>query len=203
MRYIAAWLAGIIIVVFSIQQIFSTEPFLLINSLKWEQPWRILVSVFAHGSVVHLLNNLFALLLFGLILEGRIGAGRVLCLFLATGIIVNVFSPYESSLGASGAISAILGALIALRPLMVIYTHYIPMPMVVAGLVWLVQDIFGIFYPTNVANIAHISGMFIGIAYGLSIRKKFGDRILRKRSRKDVLLEHQLDDYERIHGLRR
>ncbi|MAG15980.1 hypothetical protein CMO88_02880 [Candidatus Woesearchaeota archaeon] len=204
MRFIALWLSGIIIAVFALQQIFSTEPFLLINELKWIEPWRLITSVFAHGSPAHLLNNLFALALFGLILEGRIGARRILWLFITAGILVNIFSPYARSLGASGAIYAILGALVALRPGMVIYIHYLPMPMLIAGIVWLSQDIFGIFYPSSTANIAHISGLFMGVAAGLYWRKQFGDKIEKKSKKiKDHVLETQLDEWEKTHMLRK
>lgn len=197
MRYVAAWLSGIIVAVFALQLVFSTGPFLLINSLKFAEPWRLLTSIFAHANAAHLLGNLFALLLFGLILEGRIGPRKTLFLFLSTGIIVNIFSPYPSSLGASGAIYGILGALIALRPFMTVYVSYFPMPMVLAGVIWLAQDLFGVFFPSGVANLAHISGMFIGLGYGIYLRPKFGDRIsLPKLRKKDPILEKQLDDFE-------
>jgi len=190
--------------VFALQQIFSTEPFLLINDMKWLEPWRMLTAIFAHSNPAHLLSNLFALALFGSILEGRIGPRRVLQLFIISGVIINVFSPYERSLGASGAIYAILGALVVLRPTMVVYTHFIPMPMVVAGIVWLLQDIFGVIVPTgNVANLAHISGLFIGVAIGFVWSNQFGDKPDSSKSEKDPELERQLDEYERQHNLRK
>ena len=203
MRFIALWLSGISILVFGLQQIYTAEPFLLINSLKWSEPWRLLTSIFTHGSVAHLLSNIFALSLFGLILEGRIGAKRLLWLFLATGILVNIFSPYARSLGASGAIYGVLGMLAVLRPSMVIYTHWMPMPMVVAAFVWLMQDIFGVFYPTNVANLAHIGGLVIGGAVGFRFRSQFADHHEKTKSEKDPELEKQLDEWERIHMFRK
>lgn len=198
MRFVALWLSGIIIAVFALQQFFSTEPFLLINSVKWAEPWRLVTAIFAHGSPAHLLSNLFALALFGLVLEGRIGPKRMLWLFLLAGVLVNVFSPYARSLGASGAIYAILGALIALRPFMVIYLNFMPMPMIIAGFFWLVQDLFGVFYPSGTANLAHISGLFMGVAVGMYWRKQFADKTEHiPKSEKDHVLEHQLDEYER------
>jgi membrane associated rhomboid family serine protease len=198
MRFAALWLSGVIVVVYVLQQFFSTEPFLFIDSLKFTEPWRLITSIFAHGSPAHLLNNLFALILFGLVLEGRIGSRKVLWLFLVTGIAVNIISPYPRSLGASGAIYGILGVLIALRPMMVIWLQWMPMPMIVAGVVWLVQDIFGVFYPSNVANLAHISGLFLGVAAGFYWRRHgYGDKLtLPKPSKKDPVLERQLDDWE-------
>ncbi len=204
MRFVALWLSGACIFVFILQAVFGTDPFLLVNSLKWSEPWRLLTSIFAHAGPAHLLSNLFALSLFGLILEGRVGPKRVLWLFLLSGIVVNIFSPYASSLGASGAIYAIIGALAVLRPGMIVWVQWIPMPMVIAGLLWLLQDVFGVFYPGGIASLAHISGLFIGAGIGFSWRRKFGDRIsFGKASEKDPVLEGQLDDWERRNKLRK
>ncbi len=204
MRFAALWLSGTCIAVFILQAIFGTEPFLLVNSLKWSEPWRLLTSIFAHGSPAHLLSNIFALSLFGLILEGRIGSRKFLWFFMLSGVVVNVFSPYGRSLGASGAIYAVIGALAVLRPAMVVWVQWIPMPMIFAGLVWLLQDVFGLFYPSGVANAAHISGLFLGAGAGLAWRKRFGDKIsFGEKSAKDPVLERQLDDWERRNRLRK
>ncbi len=204
MKYAALWLSGIIVAVFILQMIFGTELFLLIKAVAWQEPWRFVTAIFAHANAAHLLSNLVALALFGLILEGRIGAKRVLFLFMAAGIMVNVISPYERSLGASGAIYAILGALTVLRPGMTVWVSWMPMPMFIAGIFWLLQDVFGVFYPTGVGNIAHISGLFIGIAAGFYWRKKFGDKVtFPRKSRKDPELERQLDEWEKSNMLRK
>ena len=204
MRYVFAWLSGIMIIVFILQTIFSTQYFVLINSLKFAEPWRLLTSIFAHGDIVHLINNLIAMVLFGLILEDRIGSKRVLWLFLFSGLLINVISPYERSLGASGAIYAIMGALVILRPGMAIYFSYVPMPLAVAGLFWLAQDVFGVFYPSNVANLAHIFGLIIGAVAGIYWRKlKLGDQLPKFSSKKDSALGKKLDRWEEIYMKRK
>ncbi len=195
MRFISLWLCGICIVMFIVQPLVGTNAVILNRSLVWQEPWRFVTSIFAHANVGHLLSNLFALGLFGLVLEGRIGPRRVLWLFIISGILINVFSPYPRSLGASGAIFAILGALIVLRPFMMVWVSGIQMPMIIAGVVWLAQDIFGVFMPTNVGNIAHIAGLFLGIGTGLFLRKKFADRPKPKIPR-DKALEKELDNWE-------
>lgn len=197
MRYAAVWLSVLCVAVFSLQAVFGTEPFLLISQLKWSEPWRLLLSVFAHSDSAHLLSNLFALLLFGLVLEGRLGSLRVFSLFLGSGVLVNVLSPYPSSLGASGAIYAVIGALALLRPGMVIYLNFVPLPMILTAFVYLLQDIFGVFYPSGVGNLAHISGLLIGFVAGLVWRKRFGDRISFHKAGKNKSVERRLDDWER------
>jgi membrane associated rhomboid family serine protease len=197
MRFVALWISGICILVFLLQGVIGTYPFILIKDVMWSEPWRIITAIFAHGSMAHLLSNLFGLALFGLVLEGRVGAKRVLLLFLASGILINMFPFYSRSLGASGAIYAIIGALILLRPTMIIWVNWLPMPMFVAGLLWLLQNSIGIFIPDNIGNLAHISGLGIGIAAGIYWRKKgFGDKIGFEKRKHDKNLEKQLDEWE-------
>ena len=195
MRFISLWLCGICIAMFVVQLLIGTNTVILDRSVVWQEPWRFVTAIFAHANMGHLLSNLFALGLFGLVLEGRIGYRRVLWLFLISGLLINVFSPYPRSLGASGAIFAILGALVVLRPFMVVWISGIPMPMIIAGIVWLAQDILGAFMPTNVGNIAHIAGLFFGIGTGFFWRKKFVDRSKPKIQR-DKTLEKEIDTWE-------
>lgn len=195
MRFVALWLCGIGIAMFVVQLLVGTNAVILDRSLVWQEPWRFVTAIFAHANMGHLLSNLFALGLFGLVLEGRIGPRHVLWLFLISGLLINVFSPYPRSLGASGAIFAVLGALVVLRPFMMVWVSGIPMPMIIAGIVWLAQDIFGVFIPTNVGNIAHIAGLFFGIGAGLFWRKEFADRPTPK-SLRDKMLENEIDAWE-------
>jgi uncharacterized protein len=140
---------------------------------------------------------LFALGLFGLVLEARIGPTRFFWLFILSGIIINIIPYYQRSLGASGAIYAILGTLTLLRPWMTVWVSGIPMPMIIAGGVWLTQDTIGVFVPSNVGNLAHITGLLIGICMGL-IWRNYRDIPTRKQ-KKDKKLEKQLDKWEREH----
>ncbi|MBD3318550.1 rhomboid family intramembrane serine protease [Candidatus Woesearchaeota archaeon] len=195
MRFVALILCAACALVFLLQSVIGTESLLLISSVKWSEPWRLLTSIFAHGSIVHLLSNLFALGLFGLILEGRIGSQKVLWLFLLSGVVINVFSPYPRSLGASGAIFAIIGALAILRPKIMVWVGGMPVPMILAAVIWLFQDIMGVFVPDGVGNLAHISGLGIGVIAGFAWRKRFGDPLFKKEDR-DLELDKKLDEWE-------
>lgn len=190
--HVSLWLSVLCILVFALQNGLDITSILDVGKESVRlQPWRALTAIFAHADVGHLLSNLFALALFGLILEGRIGSKRVFLLFLVTGIVVNFFSPYEHALGASGAIFGILGCLIVLRPWMIIWLSGIPMPMILAGMGWLISDIMGIFTPDNIANEAHIGGLIIGVCYGLYLRKDFADRPEKKR-KEESEIEHEV-----------
>src|SRR3989344_3358331 len=202
-KFYAAWLAGICILVFILQTKFSgfTELFLL-NELSFSQPWRFVTAIFLHGDFGHLLYNMFALLLFGGMLERLIGGRRFLLVFFATGIIANFVSVffYPSSLGASGAIFGIIGSLIVVRPTLVVFAFGLPMPMFIAGILWTAGDIIGavgyfIGNPVNnTGNLAHLSGMAIGLLFGALYRDWRQRRIPSERIGLDEGFMRQLED---------
>lgn len=173
MKFISLWLALFCILMFILQiAIPNFTDSLILNQNSFSEPYRFISSIFLHGSLTHLIYNLFALLLFGLILEKLIGSKKFIIVFFSSGIIANLISVnfYSSSLGASGAIFGIIGALTIIRPLMAVWAFGIPMPMFIASILWITGDILGIFMPSNIGNIAHLSGIAIGILSGLILR---------------------------------
>jgi membrane associated rhomboid family serine protease len=74
-----------------------------------------LTSMFLHGGWLHLIGNMWMLWIFGDNLEDRLGHGRYLVFYLAGGLaagLVHVFTNHASgvpTLGASGAIAAVMG----------------------------------------------------------------------------------------------
>jgi len=194
-NFYAFWLSGIAIVMFILQSVIPgfTEA-LVLNDQAIPEVWRYVSSIFLHGGMGHLLYNLFALALFGSIVERVIGGKKFLIVFFATGIFANMISVnfYTSSLGASGAIFGIIGALIILRPVMTVWAFGLPMPMFIAGLLWAGGDIIGAvgFFSgnpiNNTGNIAHLSGMFLGLIlgglYGEKKRRKPEKLVIDERS---------------------
>ena len=93
--------------------------------LHWSQGenWlRLLSALFLHADWAHLLGNLVFLLIFGLPAERAMGPWRFLVLFLLGGAFANfiaalaIGAPDRLIIGASGAVSAIIGAYLALFP---------------------------------------------------------------------------------------
>lgn len=78
------------------------------------QVWRLITPIFIHAGVVHLLVNMYSLYALGPAVESFFGSPRMLVLFLLSGvagvILSLALSPY-ASVGASGAIFGLLGAL--------------------------------------------------------------------------------------------
>jgi len=81
--------------------------------------WRLLTSAFLHYGPIHLGLNMLALYWFGSVVEGAIGHLRFLALYLAAGLAgaagALLFSPNAVTVGASGAIFGVLGAMLILE----------------------------------------------------------------------------------------
>ncbi len=178
-KYYAFKLSGICVIVFLLQLLIPgfTELFLL-NADSWYQPWRFLTAMFLHGDIAHLLYNIFALTLFGSVLERLVRTRKFLFIFFVSGILANLIAVnfYFSSLGASGAIFGIIGALIIVRPMLTAWAFGIPMPIFIAGILWGAGDALGaVAFLTgnpisNTGNFAHLSGMIVGLIFGLFFR---------------------------------
>jgi len=174
-----------------------TRAFILDSSAIFSRPWILLTSMFLHGNPSHLLFNMYALFLFGSLVEQRIGPKRFIAVYLGAGVAAAFLSSffYRFALGASGAIMAITGLLIILMPnLRLLLFFVVPMPLWVAGIIYALMDVFGIFFPSGVGNIAHLAGLGFGLLYGLHLRKekkKFHSKFQTKRH----LEQEDIDEY--------
>lgn len=137
----------------------------------------IITSMFLHGSFVHLLGNLWFIWVFGPAVEGRIGFFRFLFLYLVAGAaaaMVQGFYDPESTLpmiGASGAVSGILGSYLVLFPRARVLTiippfiflmFWLPAP-IYLGYWALLQFIYGVSEAPGVAWWAHVGGFILGL----------------------------------------
>lgn len=80
------------------------------------QVWRLVTPLFVHGGILHLLVNMYSLNVLGPLVERLFGGRRMLAVYLLAGLGGSVFSlalTPAASLGASGAIFGLLGALAA------------------------------------------------------------------------------------------
>jgi len=153
----------------------TLEGFVLNSSEVIYKPWILLTYIFLHGSFSHLYSNMFALALFGSILEKIVGYKNFLKIFFFTGIFSGIFSTifYTSVIGASGAVYGIMGTLAMLRPKMVVWALGVPMYMIITIVVYGVLDLAGAFFPSNIAHVGHLSALAVGILIGLLLRKRY------------------------------
>jgi membrane associated rhomboid family serine protease len=143
----------------------------------------LLTSMFMHASIMHIAGNMLFLWIFGDNVEDAIGKVRYLIFYLVCGIIASlthVFAteafggnPYIPSLGASGAISGVLGGYIVLFPRNQVRVFMLrvltTVPAVVAiGLWFLFQVVEGYLNSGRnggggVAYAAHVGGFVAGV----------------------------------------
>jgi membrane associated rhomboid family serine protease len=136
-------------------------------------PWTILTSIFMHGGLLHLLGNMYFLAVFGDNVEDRLGVGEYLGLYLLGGVVASL--AYIASnpgsmiplVGASGAISAVMGAYVYLFPQRRIYLMIFFMLKRIPAIwylgFWLaLQLFFAAGGGSGVAWWAHIGGFIIG-----------------------------------------
>lgn len=190
-RNVSSILIGINIFFFILQLVIPgfTEMFVLVSSEVLARPWILLTSMFLHGGFGHLLFNMYALLVFGPLIEQRIGTKRFLGVYFAAGLLgalaFTIFEPLSSALGASGAIMGIIGIVIMLLPkLKVLLFFAIPMSMRTAGILFALFDLVGfVGGGSGIAHVAHLGGLLIGVLYGwylLSQKKSFTRRFTAK-----------------------
>lgn len=145
----------------------------------------LLVSMFMHGSVMHLLGNMLFLWIFGDNVEDDLSHGRYLGFYLTTGLlaslahVVSTFvlgdNPFIPSLGASGAISGVMGGYLVLHPHRRVRVLLLRMLTEVPGYVavglWFVLQLISAFGVMGqgaqsgggVAFMAHIGGFVAGV----------------------------------------
>ncbi len=178
-------IAIICVVAFVLQNVIPTftEDLVLVSSQVLQRPWTMLSSIFLHGSFSHLFYNMFALVLFGSILEKVVGTKNFLLIFFISGLVASVGALifYEAALGASGAIYGIMGSLAIVRPRLRVFVGMIPMPMILAVVVWAVGDFIGLFAPGQIAYAAHLFGLAFGIVYTLAFLRDHMEKIVKRR----------------------
>jgi membrane associated rhomboid family serine protease len=146
-----------------------------------ERPWTIVTSMFIHAGFFHLLGNMLILFFFGTFLLRMVGSGRFLLVYFVGGIVGNALylllgDSLSIAVGASGAIYAIAGALVALVPrVRVLLWFFFPMPLWVVVLVFFV---LWSFIP-GVAWQAHIGGLALGLIAGYFFRRRLRGIYLR------------------------
>ncbi len=174
----------------------GVKPYFIVRG---EQLWTIFTAMFIHAGIAHILGNMLYLYIFGDNIEAVLGKAKYVLFYLLSGIGAVVFHIVSISLippenlfnyafrginpwlvpavGASGAISGVLGAYIILFPGSLIRTvgfwFWIPIflriPASIYIIFWFVyQLIMGVYaltgVPTGVAFWAHIGGFLTGMA---------------------------------------
>lgn len=149
----------------------------LVPAKVTDKPWTLLTSQFLHGDGEHLLGNMLFLFLFGFALETFLRPWRYLAMYLLSGFaagglyLVFATESYVPLVGASGAVSGLMGMYLALYRLRRIRFFYalgfyfgeFRAPALWVFPFWIAKELYGEFFTdTNIAYWAHIGGLLAG-----------------------------------------
>ncbi|MDO3424243.1 rhomboid family intramembrane serine protease [Chryseobacterium sp. APV1] len=141
---------------------------------------RLLSSGFLHADIMHLVFNMLTLYFFGPVVIQGFGNLGFLIIYFGSILLGNMFSlfvyqrqPWYSAIGASGGVSGILFASIALIPHLEIYMFFIPIgiPGYIFGLVYFSYSVYMMLNPNhndNIGHAAHLGGAFFGLIYAVA-----------------------------------
>ena len=147
-------------------------------------PITLITSMFIHVRIDHFLFNFIALLSFGPMVEAMVGKKEFLKIFFGSGIlggilyiiVCNIFGSYSIAIGASGALSGLLGFLSVVRPNTQVLFIFIPMNIVFGTILFILISLYLMVFVDpnafNIAHAAHLGGVLFGIYYGFKKIKK-------------------------------
>jgi membrane associated rhomboid family serine protease len=174
----------------------SFYPCTLNGSCHGPEPWELswITSMFLHGSWDHILGNMLFLAVFGKNVEDAFGSLRYLVFYFAGGFVATLTQSLMTlafgtvadgrvpSLGASGAIAAVLGAYFVLYPNSRVFGLVVVFPVTLSAWFFLgawflyqfIEANFGLFGAAanggGVAFFAHVGGFIFGVIVTLALR---------------------------------
>jgi len=168
----------------AIVETYGFKPIYLYKMTRLET---MITSMFLHGGAEHLIGNMWFLWIFGDNVEDKLGRPAFLILYFMSGIFGSILftitsvNPYIIAIGASGAVSGILGAylvlfpnakILTLIPLGYYFYRIVEIRAVFYIFIWFImQAIFAsitivALIDLPVAYWAHIGGFIIGLIFG-------------------------------------
>ena len=169
------------------------------NPLTW---YPFFTHIWLHGSLFHLLSNMWMLFIFGDNVEDRLGSVRYLAFYalggISAGVVQYFFTTHEAipALGASGAIAAVMGAYLLFFPRSRVVTFvpvflfgwFVEIPSVLFLGVWFLTQVFSglaaLGMPAGLGGVAwwaHIGGFLFGLllakpfCIGRCARRQYAD----------------------------
>jgi len=160
--------------------------------VRGQRLYTLFTSMFMHGGIVHLVGNMLYLYVFGDNIEDAFGHGQYFAFYFICGIVASAThiisvtatkGMFIPAIGASGAISGVLGAylllyprarILALVPYGWLYVARVP-SIFFLGFWFVYQLLLGLLEQSGgVAYWAHIGGFIAGVALALALRIKRG-----------------------------
>lgn len=185
------WLTAFTVVATSLLAFWQMERALDTLALVPAEWWRmgginLLTNFFVHGSLLHLVGNLYFLVVFGDNVEDLVGHTRFLALLVASTLMGNVahilFDPRSEvpCVGASGGVFGLIAFYVLLFPqvpFLVAYRfRFFVVPAWVLALMWLLFQMLGVWQQVSgagqVSSLAHVGGALAGVGAWILWRKE-------------------------------
>lgn len=169
-------------IAFNNQALFEKYKFNVGAILQRKEYIRLLSAGFLHADLMHLLFNMMTLYFFGPIVVEAFGITGFLIVYFGSILLGNIFSLYlyqnqawYSAIGASGGVSGILFASIAMIPDLGIYFFFIPIaiPGYIFGFLYFAYSVYMMLNPKhndNIGHAAHLGGAFFGLVYAVGLQ---------------------------------
>jgi len=137
--------------------------------------YRLVTSIFLHGGLIHLLCNMYSLYVVGPQLESFFGKVKYTIIFIGSGIIGNLLSlaflqDTYVSVGASGAIFGLLGALLYFGYHYRVYLSGVIKSQIIP---LIILNLAIGFVATSINNLAHIGGLIGGVLVSMAVGVKY------------------------------
>ena len=185
---ITYWLIAVNVILYVIPILFGQYNNLINGYSVWGpairegEYYRLLTGIFLHGGLVHLLFNCYALFVIGAQVENFLGRFKFLVIYLVAGISGALFSMIfggnYASIGASGAIFGLMGALVYFGYHYRVYLGNVVKSQIIPLII--LNLILG-FCMTGIDNFAHVGGLIGGtlmsIALGVKDKSSWFERI--------------------------
>ncbi len=154
----------------SIIQMFAVNRFFIADLGQY---YRLFTGIFLHANFLHLIFNMYALYVIGMQLESFLGKGKYLAVYLLSGLggsMLSIFFSNGYSVGASGAIFGLMGALLYFG-----YHYRVYLDSVVKSQIipLIILNLLIGFTSTGIDNWAHIGGLVGGILATMAVGVKY------------------------------
>jgi membrane associated rhomboid family serine protease len=130
-----------------------------------QEPWRLVMAVFLHGSLLHIGFNMWVLMDIGPQIEELYGSARYFFIYIFTGICGYLVSSYfgHFSVGGSGALLGLIGILLAITTGRRSAGMRMLRQQIIRWLIYIL--VWGLLFP-GIDNMAHLGGLASGFILG-------------------------------------
>lgn len=146
---------------------------------------RLLSAGFLHADFIHLFLNMYVLYAFGPMIIQVFGVLGFLAIYIGSILLGNLFClyvyknvPFYSAIGASGGVSGLIFAIMAVEPFMPLGIIFLPYRIdgYIFGTLYFVYSVYMMLNPRandNIGHAAHLGGAFFGLVYAVIVFPEF------------------------------